>query len=109
MAASSVGNIVFVPFHFYAAVRGVKGMEAVALTWNNAYHKVMAEKDDPEYNNKSKKEKDQEDKKREDGFFNYMTIILVTWSLGITLYGVKLMSKKVADTDEAAEPKPETQ
>ena len=99
VAASSVGNLAFVPLHFYAAVRGVKGIEAWAQTWNNAYHVVMAEKDDPEYNSKSSEEKDKEDKKREDGILNYMTLILVFWSLGITLYGVRLMGKKVAEGD----------
>ena len=109
-AAAAMGNIGFVPLHFYASVYGVRGLEGMlkAASKGIVDGKLEAERDfrrDYERDDEGDEERS-EDGSREseyermsDGMMKSATLLLLMYSVMVSLYSFRLVGKKVIASD----------
>jgi len=126
VAASSVCNVFFTPVHFYAVIYGVRSIDDIAChvkshmsdEWKQ---KIILEEREYRQNHNSNSQKkssytdDKNGRKtnhdenndaeteflkdREDRIKEAFSIILMMWSLGVSLYAIRIMGKKLTTTN----------
>ena len=111
IAASSAGNICFTPLHFGAVIYGIRGMENityqvrpyVAEAWKEEYYEHRRKELLPVKKKNIaiyEEEEDSEKKFMEDGIMKTISLFLLTWSVGVSIYSIRIMGEAVTKGKE---------
>ena len=101
-AMASVCNVIFVPFHFYSSVYGVRSLEGMvqSAAVGIVDGKIEAEEefrrdygDEEDHDDKSGYRREEEYERIADGAMRSATMLLLTYSLVVSLYSFRLMGE----------------